>query len=92
MTLPYDPVSETANFTSYTKYGFTKQNHIRLRECCDTLTARGIKFMLSNSDTNFIRSLYAEYDIMEVLSKRFINCNGNDRGAVKELITYTDKN
>ncbi len=48
--------------------------------------------MLSNSDTNFIRSLYAEYDIMEVLSKRFINCNGNDRGAVKELITYTDKN
>ncbi len=83
---PYDPISETANFTSYTIYGFTKEDHIRLRECCDALTARGIKFMLSNSDTNFIRSLYAGYDITEVFAKRFINCNGNGRGAVKELI------
>ena len=83
---PYDPVSETSNFTSYTRYGFTKKDHIRLRECCDVLTARGIKFMLSNSDTDFIRSLYAGYDITEVLAKRFINCNGDGRGAVKELI------
>ncbi len=83
---PYDPISETANFTSYTRYGFTKEDHIRLRECCDALTARGIKFMLSNSDTHFIRSLYAGYDITEVFAKRFINCNGNGRGAVKELI------
>lgn len=83
---PYDPVSETANFTSYTRYGFTKEDHIRLHECCDALTARGIKFMLSNSDTDFIRSLYAGYDITEVFAKRFINCNGNGRGDVKELI------
>lgn len=83
---PYDPVSKTANFTNYTRYGFTNGDHIRLRGCCDTLTERGIKFMLSNSDTNFIRSLYAGYDITEVLAKRSINCNGNDRGLVKELI------
>jgi len=83
---PYDPISETANFTSYTRYGFTKEDHIRLRECCDALTARGIKFMLSNSDTDFIRNLYAGYNITEVFAKRFINCNGNGRGAVKELI------
>lgn len=83
---PYDPISETSNFTSYTRYGFTKEDHIRLRECCDALTARGIKFMLSNSDTDFIRSLYAGYNITEVFAKRFINCNGNGRGAVKELI------
>lgn len=83
---PYDPVSETANFTSYTRYGFTKEDHIRLRECCDALTAREIKFMLSNSDTHFICSLYAGYDITEVFAKRFINCSGNGRGAVKELI------
>ena len=83
---PYDPISETANFTSYTRYGFTKEDHTRLRECCNALTARGIKFMLSNSDTDFIRSLYAGYDITEVFVKGFINCNGNGRGAVKELI------
>ena len=84
----YDPISETANFTSYTRYDFTKEDHVRLRECCDALTAKGIKFMLSNSDTDFIRSLYSGYDITEVLARRFINCNGNGRGAVKELIIH----
>lgn len=83
---PYDPVSETANFTGYTRYGFTKEDHIRLHQCCDDLTARGIKFMLSNSDTEFIRQLYSEYDITEVSARRAINCNGNGRGAVTELV------
>ena len=83
---PYDPVSETANFTSYTRYGFTKDDHIRLKQCCDELTARGIKFMLSNSNTDFIRQLYTGYFITEVLARRAINCNGNDRGNVTELV------
>lgn len=83
---PYDPVSETANFTSYTRYGFTKDDHIRLKQCCDELTARGIKFMLSNSNTDFIRNLYAEYFITEVSARRAINCNGNSRGNVTELV------
>lgn len=83
---PYDPVSETANFTGYTRYGFTKDDHIRLKQCCDEMTARGIKFMLSNSNTDFIRQLYAGYNIIEVSARRVINCNGNGRGVVIELV------
>lgn len=83
---PYYPVSETANFTGYTRYGFTKDDHIRLKQCCDELTARGIKFMLSNSNTDFIRQLYTGYFITEVLARRAINCNGNGRGEIKELV------
>lgn len=83
---PYDPVSETANFTGYTRYSFTKDDHIRLKQCCDELTSRGIKFMLSNSNTNFIRQLYTGYFITEVSARRVINCNGNGRGGVTELI------
>lgn len=83
---PYYPVSETANFTSYTRYGFTKDDHIRLKQCCDELTARGIKFMLSNSNTDFIRQLYTGYFITEVLARRAINCNGDGRGEIKELV------
>lgn len=83
---PYDPVSETANFTSYTRYGFTKDDHIRLKQCCDELTARGIKFMLSNSNTEFILQLYTGYYITEVSARRAINCNGNGRGGVTELV------
>ncbi|MDE5619788.1 MAG: DNA adenine methylase [Ruminococcus sp.] len=83
---PYDPVSETANFTGYTRYGFTRYDHIRLKQCCDEMTAKGIKFMLSNSDTNFIRQLYAGYNVTEVSARRVINCNGDGRGAVTELV------
>ena len=32
---PYDPVSETASFTGYAKGGFSKNEQIRLRQCCD---------------------------------------------------------
>ncbi len=83
---PYDPVSETANFTGYTRYGFTKDDHIRLRQCCDELTARGIRFMHSNSNTDFILQLYAGYYITEVSARRAINCNGNGRGGITELV------
>lgn len=83
---PYDPVSKSANFTSYTKYGFTINDQIRLKQCCDDMTIKGIKFMLSNSDTDFIRQLYSNYNITEVFAKRSINCNGNKRGNVTELI------
>ena len=51
---PYDPVSDTANFTGYNKGGFNRKEQERLKECCDELTRRGVKFMLSNSATAFI--------------------------------------
>ncbi len=70
---PYDPVSETASFTGYSRGGFSRDDQIRLRECCDDLTARGIKFMLSNSATDFILEQYAAYNITVVQAKRAVN-------------------
>ena len=46
---PYDPISDTASFTGYNKGGFNRDEQIRLKRCCDELTQRGIKFLLSNS-------------------------------------------
>lgn len=83
---PYDPVSDTASFTGYNKGGFNRDEQIRLKECCDELTRRGIKFLLSNSDTAFIRKLYEEYTIKTVYAKRAINSDANKRGAVQEVL------
>ncbi len=83
---PYDPVSETSNFTGYSKGGFTKEEQIRLRECCDELDRRGVKFMLSNSATEFIREQYGAYDIKVVHAKRSINSVGSKRGDVDEVV------
>lgn len=83
---PYDPVSDTANFTGYNKGGFDRSEQIRLKNCCDELNARGVKFMLSNSATDFIKELYKDYDITIVKAKRAINANGTKRGAVDEVL------
>ncbi|MDE7242131.1 DNA adenine methylase [Desulfovibrio sp.] len=83
---PYDPVSDTANFTGYTKGGFGKDAQIRLREQCDELDSRGIKFMLSNSATDFIKEQYSAYRIKVLPAKRNINSIGNKRGNVPEVV------
>lgn len=83
---PYDPVSDTASFTGYNKGGFDRAEQIRLKECCDVLTQRGVKFLLSNSATAFIRELYAGYTIRTVYAKRAINSDADKRGAVQEVL------
>lgn len=83
---PYDPVSDTANFTGYARGGFTKDDQIRLRKSCDLLTQRGVKFMLSNSSTDFIREEYKAYNITTVKAKRAINSDATKRGQVDEVV------
>ena len=83
---PYDPISNTSSFTGYSKGGFSRDDQIRLRECCDDLTKRGIKFMLSNSSTEFIREQYAAYNIITVQAKRSINAVASRRGDVDEVV------
>ena len=85
---PYFPLSTTSNFTGYVKGGFGRDEQIRLRDCCNDLTERGIKFMLSNSDTEFIRELYSEsfYNIVQVKAKRFVNSVADKRGNVNEVV------
>ena len=83
---PYDPVSETANFTGYVRGGFPKEDQVRLRQCCDQLRSRRMRFMLSNSDTEFIRREYKTYKIEKVQAKRSINSVGEKRGDVDEVI------
>lgn len=83
---PYDPVSDTSSFTGYSKGGFSREQQIQLRECCDRLNARGVKFMLSNSATDFIKEQYSNYHITIVQAKRAINSIASKRGDVDEVI------
>ena len=83
---PYDPVSNTANFTGYSQGGFRKEDQIHLRECCDKLDKKGIHFMLSNSATEFIREQYKKYHIVLVKAKRAVNSDATKRGYVDEVV------
>lgn len=83
---PYDPVSDSSNFTGYTKGGFNKEEQIRLKNLCDRLDKRGVRFLLSNSSTDFILYLYKDYNIKKVRAKRSINANARKRGEVDEIL------
>jgi DNA adenine methylase len=83
---PYDPVSTTSNFTGYTKGGFNRDEQIRLKEACDKLDKKGIKFLLSNSSTEFIHTLYSKYTIEPVQAKRAINSVASGRGNIEEVL------
>ncbi len=83
---PYDPVSKSASFTGYDKGGFDRNEQIRLKKLCDNLNERGVKFLLSNSSTDFILDLYRDYNIKVVRAKRSINSKGNKRGEVDEVL------
>ena len=90
---PYDPVSDISNFTGYAKGGFDRNEQIRLKELCDKLHSRGVKFLLSNSATEYILDLYKDdkYKIDIVKAKRSINSNGNKRGEVNEVLVRNYK-
>lgn len=83
---PYHPLSDTSNFTSYTKDSFGKEEQIRLADVFRELDERNCNVMLSNSDTEFIWSLYKDFDITVVYARRTINSKGNKRGPVSELV------
>ena len=42
--------------------------------------------MLSNSDTDFIKNLYKEYNINFVKATRMINCDATKRGKISEIV------
>jgi DNA adenine methylase len=83
---PYYPISETSYFTSYTNYYFQENQQIQLRDIFVTLSERGVKVMLSNSDCEFIRQLYSSFNIHTISAARSINSNAKKRGKINEIL------
>ena len=83
---PYHPISENSNFTGYVQGGWNIFDQVDLKTTCDELTKNGIKFLLSNSSSGFIKDLYKDYKIFTVKANRAINSNGADRGEVAEVL------
>lgn len=83
---PYDPISDTSSFTGYSINGFGKAEQDRLKNVFVTLDKRGCKVLLSNSNTDFIKSLYKDYNIVTVSANRNINSVGTGRGKIDEVL------
>lgn len=76
---PYDDT-----FSDYQKGGFPREEHIRLAELCKKLTEQNVYFLLSSSDSEFIRELYSGFNVSTVEVTRMIRFRGNTT-VVNEL-------
>lgn len=83
---PYHPLSDSSNFTGYIQGGWSEEDQIRLRNVCNSLNDRGIKFLLSNSSADFIKKIYAGYNIHIVKAIRAVNSDSTKRGQVDEFL------
>jgi DNA adenine methylase len=91
---PYAPVSQTANFTSYTAARFDISDQIRLQQLAVDVAGRGCHVLISNSTAPEIAALYetnaearaAGLQTHRVGARRAINSNPSRRGVVDEYL------
>ena len=84
---PYQPVSDTANFTSYTHRDFTEDDLERLADLANRLNSKGCNVMLSNSNSKTVKKLFSSgWRIREIKANRAINSNSQKSTGHKEII------
>ena len=59
----FDPPYHQSGEKFYTRLPFDEQDQMRLRDFAKELDNQTVKFMISNSDTAFIRNLYQNFNI-----------------------------
>jgi len=83
---PYDYEVGTNGFDSYQKGGFGSKGQKELAEVCKSLNKKGVRFIVSNHNTKFIRELYKDFNIKVVKAKRMIGGAGASRKDVEEVL------
>ena len=73
-------------YSQYDGSGFGEPEHKKLAEWCNEIHRAGALFMLSNSDTPFVRGLYRDFHIESVSASRSVSCKAHQRGKENELV------
>jgi len=81
---PYPPLNKTAYFTHYTQERFGETDQIAVAEMVTFLDKRGCRVLISNADTELIRSLYDGFQVFEQGVTRWIRTDGK-RYQVNEI-------
>lgn len=73
-------------FDAYQSKGFSRNDHERLARLFKELSGRGVYCLLTNSNTDFIKSLYQDYIIEVVPVKRMVNRDASKRTGEEVII------
>lgn len=85
---PYVPVGKYSDFQRYNKDFFYDDDHVELRDEFKRLINIGSKVILTNSNTEFVRELYAGYPFQVFDTKRLISSNSDTRKG-QDLVIYS---
>lgn len=80
---PYDKT-----YDNYTANGFGVEGQVHLFNVLQNMSARGAHVFASNSDTDYVRSLYSGWEKVILQRKGTISSDGCDRGKVNELLMF----
>ncbi|MFB5630732.1 MAG: DNA adenine methylase [Nitrosopumilaceae archaeon] len=85
---PYQPISKTANFTSYTNGNFGINDLKRLAKVSNELAKKGVNVLLSNSSSKQVRDLFSDnrWEIIRIEANRAINSASDKRTGHFELL------
>lgn len=83
---PYVPIEKQTKPLPYTQKKFNEADQIELATLAKETAAKGIRVIISNHDTEFTRTHYAEATIKSFPVARWINCQSHLRQPVKELL------
>ena len=87
---PYIPVNETANFSKYAQDDFLEIDQWALAGAIKGLTSKGVKVILSNSDTALTDKIFG--DILELRTlnvRRSIGASAETRVMAKEILGFS---
>ena len=85
---PYYPVSRTSRFSDYSQNGFTEIDHLRLLDTASQLAKRGVVVIISNSNTEWVRTEYEKrgFELHSITARRSLASKVQSRGNEIEII------
>jgi DNA adenine methylase len=87
---PYPALSPTAFFQHYTLERFNEEGQIRLASVWKDLDRRGVRLLMTNADTDYIRKLYGGYHVSQERVPRPVNCKVAKISASELIISNYD--
>ena len=84
---PYQPISKTSAFTSYTNKTFGLKDLKKLVDLCYDLDSKGCKVLLSNANSEIVMNHFDKsWEITKIDANRAINSNSRKRSGHSELL------
>jgi DNA adenine methylase len=83
---PYYPLTKTASFTAYDENAFLDEKQKQLFSVFKKLNDKNCVVLKSNSNADFIKTMYKKYTIDFVNANRFINSKSSGRNKIQEIL------